>query len=89
MELLHRGLGAVRHGRQRDLGVQVQEGGEGEPRRVDVLQLVDDVTDGLLDAVDLCPVLRVSGRTPRGAHGRTVCRCEDDLVFGFIEYDNK
>lgn len=67
-ELLHGRLRAVRHRRQGDLGVQVQEGREGEPGGVDVLQLVDDVTDGLLHGVELLHVLPVSGLKPRGAH---------------------
>lgn len=68
MQLLHRGLWAVGHWGQGDLRVQVQEGREGQSGRVDVLELVDDVTDGLLHAVELLGVLLVSSLKPSGAH---------------------
>lgn len=68
MQLLHRGLWAVRHWRQGDLRVQVQERREGQPGRVDVLELVYDVTDRLLHAVELLGVLLVSSLKTSGAH---------------------
>lgn len=68
MQLLHRGLRAVRHWGQGDLRVQVQEWREGQSGWVDVLELVDDVTDGLLHAVELLGVLLVSSLKPSGAH---------------------
>lgn len=69
VELLHGGLGAVGDGCQWDLGVQVQKGREGQAGRVDVLQLVDDVTDGLLDAVKLLQLLTAGGQVGCWCHG--------------------
>lgn len=71
MQLLYRRLGTVRHRRQGDLSVQVQERGEGESGRINVLELVDDVADGLLHTVELLHVLPVCGLKPRGAHSHT------------------
>lgn len=68
MQLLHRGLWAVRHWGQGDLRVQVQERREGQSGWVDVLELVDDVTDRLLHAVELLRVLLVSSLKTSGAH---------------------
>lgn len=68
MQLLHRGLWAVRHRGQGDLRVQVQEWREGQSGWVDVLELVDDVTDRLFHAVELLGVLLVSSLKTSGAH---------------------
>lgn len=68
MQLLHRRLWAVGHRGQGDLRVQVQERREGQSGWVNVLQLVDDVTDGLLHAVQLFRVLLVSSLKTSGAH---------------------
>lgn len=73
MKLLHRGLRAVRHRGQGDLSVQVEERGEGEPCWIDVLELVDDVTDGLLHALELLCILCVRGLKPCVAHSHTPC----------------
>lgn len=70
MQLLHRGLWAVRHRGQGDLRVQVQEGREGQSGGVDVLELVDDVADGLLHAVQLLGLLLASSREASGAHSQ-------------------
>lgn len=78
-QLLHRRLGAVRDRRQWDLSVQVQEGREGEPGWVDVLELVDDVADGLLHAVELFGILTVRGLKPRGAHSHTAGEEQEEV----------
>lgn len=71
VQLLHRGLWAVRHRGQGDLCVQVQEWGEGQSGWVDVLELVDDVADRLLHVVELLRVLLVSRLKTSGAHSHT------------------